>query len=274
MPFRLRTRPRVAEEPVEQVAAVAQAEARRGRQPIAARAQGRRRLVQAEAPREPLEALLGSVGGEDRRRELGADVARHADAVAGGAARDAQPGRDPADPLEVDHQDIDRAAREHGFRLIGPAGVLARGHGEVEGVADPREPVEVALGNRSVPEYGQPVPVRATVMRLFDGAFTYRGGIMGGTTAQMGPSAWLRVGRACDVVVASRATYEYGDEQFQAAGFDPRTRRFVVAKNPMNFQQAYAGATAIGSVMLVAAFAILFVINLLQRWQQNQESRS
>jgi microcystin degradation protein MlrC len=125
--------------------------------------------------------------------------------------------------------------------LVDPAAAAAaRTAGE-------RAEIELRLGNRSVREYGQPVPVRARVVRLFDGDFTYRGGIMGGTTAQMGPSAWLRVG-ACDVVVASRATYEYGDEQFRAAGFDPRTRRFVVAKNPMNFQQAYAGAAAMATL--------------------------
>jgi microcystin degradation protein MlrC len=103
--------------------------------------------------------------------------------------------------------------------------------------------LSLGLGNRSVPDYGAPVAIEAEVVRLFGGTFTYSGGIMGGATAEMGPSAWLRVENA-DVVVASNPTYEYGDEQFQAAGFDPRTRRFVVVKNPMNYQQAYAGASA------------------------------
>lgn len=103
--------------------------------------------------------------------------------------------------------------------------------------------IAVKLGNRSVAAYGEPLALEAEVVRLFGGTFTYRGGIMGGTEAEMGPTAWLRIGRA-DVVVATNPTYEYGDEQFQAAGFDPRTRRFVVVKNPMNYQQAFAGASA------------------------------
>lgn len=103
--------------------------------------------------------------------------------------------------------------------------------------------IAVRLGNRSVPEYGAPVAAMARVQRVSDGRFTYRGGLMGGASASMGPTAWLRVG-AADVVVASRPTYEYGDEQFQAAGIEPRARRIVVVKNPMNFQQAYAGAAA------------------------------
>lgn len=104
--------------------------------------------------------------------------------------------------------------------------------------------IEVALGNRSVPEYGAPVQVRARVRRLMDGSFTYSGGLMGGAAASMGPSAWLSIG-GIDVVVSTWPTYEYADEQFRAAGFDPRTRRFVVAKNPMNYQQAYAEASAL-----------------------------
>lgn len=103
--------------------------------------------------------------------------------------------------------------------------------------------IPVRLGNRSVADYGEPLAVEVEVLRLFGGSFTYKGGIMGGATAEMGPSAWLRVGKA-DVVVATNPTYEYGDEQFQAAGFDPRTRRFIVVKNPMNYQQAFAGASA------------------------------
>ncbi len=103
--------------------------------------------------------------------------------------------------------------------------------------------IDVALGNRSLPEYGAPVAVRARVRRLVDGRFTYSGGLMGGASASMGRSAWLSIG-AIDVVVASNPTYEYGEEQFRAAGFDPRTRRFVVVKNPMNFQQAFAEASA------------------------------
>lgn len=103
--------------------------------------------------------------------------------------------------------------------------------------------IAVALGNRSVAEHGAPVPVQATVRRLIDGHFTYTGGLMGGASASMGRSAWLSVG-PIDVVVASNPTYEYGDEQFRAAGFDPRARRFVVVKNPMNYQQAFADASA------------------------------
>lgn len=121
--------------------------------------------------------------------------------------------------------------------VVDPAAAAAA-HAAGEGAR-----IDVALGNRSFGAYGAPVGACVTVVRLCDGRFTYRGGLMGGASATMGPTAWLRVGEA-DIVVASRPTYEYGAEQFQAAGFDPRMRRFVVVKNPMNYQQTYEGAAA------------------------------
>lgn len=101
--------------------------------------------------------------------------------------------------------------------------------------------IAVGLGNKLDPAYGAPVHVEATVRRLFDGRFTYAGGLMGGVTASMGPSAVLAIG-AIQALVTSAAAYEYGAEQFLAAGIDPAALKFIVVKNPMNFQQAFAGA--------------------------------
>jgi len=98
------------------------------------------------------------------------------------------------------------------------------------------------LGNRIETRYGPPVPFSGLVERLLDdGAFTYRGGLMGGITSTMGPSAVLRGARAT-VLVTSRPTYEYADEQYVAAGIDIRKFRYVVVKNPMNYKQAYSWA--------------------------------
>ena len=99
------------------------------------------------------------------------------------------------------------------------------------------------IGNKLDPVYGDPLAADAEVLRIFDGSFTYTAGIMGGVTASMGPSALLQVG-AVKAVVASLSSYEYGDEQFRAAGVDARQCKFVVVKNPMNFQQAFADAPA------------------------------
>lgn len=57
----------------------------------------------------------------------------------------------------------------------------------------------------------------------------------------MGPTAVLEV-KGVNIVVASYPTYEQAGEQFVAAGIDPWQYKFVVVKNPMNFQKAFEKA--------------------------------
>jgi microcystin degradation protein MlrC len=101
----------------------------------------------------------------------------------------------------------------------------------------------VSLGNKLNPIYGPPVEADAELVSLSDGRFTYQGGLMRGVEAQMGPAAVLRVG-AVDVLVTSMSAYEYADEAFAANDINVRRKNFVVVKNPMNYQAAYADAAA------------------------------
>ncbi|MBI2505842.1 MAG: M81 family metallopeptidase [Candidatus Latescibacteria bacterium] len=98
--------------------------------------------------------------------------------------------------------------------------------------------VELELGHRLDPRWGTPVRVRGRVLRLGDGRFRYLGGIWGGTEGNMGPAAVLGVGQI-QVLVATHPTYDWMDEQFAALGMAPKAAKFVVAKNPMNYRQAY-----------------------------------
>ena len=103
--------------------------------------------------------------------------------------------------------------------------------------------LRVALGNRRDPAYGAPLAGDAEILRLAPDGFVYGGGLMRGVRAEMGVSAVLRIG-AVDVLVTSNACYEYADEAFRAGGIETRGQKFVVVKNPMNYQQAYADAGA------------------------------
>lgn len=98
--------------------------------------------------------------------------------------------------------------------------------------------VEVELGHHLDPRWGTPVRVRGQVLRLSEGRFRYLGGIWGGTEGNMGPAAVLEVGQI-QILVAAHPTYDWMDEQFAALGMVPRAAKFVVAKNPMNYRQAY-----------------------------------
>ncbi|MCP4381213.1 MAG: hypothetical protein GY798_07310 [Hyphomicrobiales bacterium] len=125
------------------------------------------------------------------------------------------------------------------------AAILAESFDEAAAYAPPRraETIGRPLGNKASDDCGAPVTVTTKVMAVFDGASSYTGGILAGDTSTMGRSAWIRIGRV-DAVIASLPTYEYHDEQFRAAGFDPNERKFIVVKNPMNHQQGYPAAVA------------------------------
>lgn len=107
--------------------------------------------------------------------------------------------------------------------------------------AGPGTRLNLLLGNRRDPAYGPPLPVDAEVVRQGPDHFIYAGGLMRGVRAETGGAVVLRVG-AIEVLVTGNACYEYADEAFRAAGIDVRTHKFVVVKNPMNYQQAYADA--------------------------------
>jgi microcystin degradation protein MlrC len=94
------------------------------------------------------------------------------------------------------------------------------------------------LGHRVDPRWGPPAEVSGDVIRLTDGKFRYSGGIWDGQFGDMGPTAVFRIG-PIDVMIASHATYDWNDEQFQSVDLNTHQAKFVVVKNPMNYQMAY-----------------------------------
>ena len=100
--------------------------------------------------------------------------------------------------------------------------------------------VSTEIGYRVDPSWGKPISVTGTVRHLLDGEFVFSGGAFGGTIGRMGLSAVLQVG-TISVLVTSRPTYDWADEQFRAAGLDVRQAKFIGVKNPMNFHFAYDG---------------------------------
>lgn len=105
----------------------------------------------------------------------------------------------------------------------------------------------VSLGHKLDPRWGDPRKMTGRVDRLSDGAFTYTGGQWEGRCEQMGPTAVLVIG-SVRVIIMSRATYDWSDEQLRAVGLDPQAAKFIVAKNPMNHRLAYG---AIAKKMIV-----------------------
>ena len=104
-----------------------------------------------------------------------------------------------------------------------------------------REPgcrIPVAVGHRLDPQWGKPLAVEAVLRRKSEGRFRYRGGILGGAEVSMGRSVVLQTG-SLQLLVMSRPTYDWADEQYRSLGLDPRQAKFVCVKNMMNFRVGY-----------------------------------
>ena len=100
--------------------------------------------------------------------------------------------------------------------------------------------LRLSLGHKLDPCWGEPIEVTGIVERISNGNFRYDGGIWAGSEATMGPAAVFAAG-ALKIVVATHATYDWADEQFRSMQLEPRTAKFIVVKNPMNYRFGYAG---------------------------------
>lgn len=103
--------------------------------------------------------------------------------------------------------------------------------------------VKLTLGHKHDPKWGKPIKVNGTVLQLSAGAFTYTGGFWKGQAATMGLSALVQVG-STQILIASKPTYEWADEQFRALQVDPRQAKLIVVKNPINYRLGYDYAKA------------------------------
>mgnify|MGYP003987048865 CR=1 FL=1 len=104
--------------------------------------------------------------------------------------------------------------------------------------ADVGAAVSLELGYHVEPRWGKPIQVSGVVERITDGRFRYTGGIYGGTDGMMGTSAVLRISQTY-VLIMSRPTYDWADEQYASVGLDMRLAKFIGVKNPMNYRHAY-----------------------------------
>ena len=94
------------------------------------------------------------------------------------------------------------------------------------------------IGYQLDSNWGEPISIIGKVTQLSQGDFQYTGGIWDGVTGDMGLSAVIALG-AIQILVTTHGTYDWADEQFRSVGLDTATAKFIVVKNPMNYQFAY-----------------------------------
>jgi microcystin degradation protein MlrC len=118
--------------------------------------------------------------------------------------------------------------------LHGPAAVAAaRAAGE--GAA-----LDLALGGRTTPGFGPPVPLRLTVERLTEGRFVNEGPMERGAPVDLGPTAVLRTG-SLRIIVTSRKEAAVDPAFFSLHGVDLSATRLLVNKAKNHFRAAFAG---------------------------------
>jgi len=159
-----------------------------------------------------------------------------ADTTGGGAA---------GDSIDVATGLLEARVNEPSLAMVVDPTAAAACHAAGEG-AD----ITLEVGHRVDPRWGKPARISGRVERLSDGRFRYTGGIFGGIEASMGPSAVVAVG-PLRLLVMSRSTYDWADEQYRSVGLNAADAKWVEAKNMMNFRKAY-GAIMRGAFVLDA----------------------
>lgn len=103
--------------------------------------------------------------------------------------------------------------------------------------------VETMLGGKTDDLHGYPIPIRATVRSLSDGAFTYEGPMEAGVKNSLGRTAVLacegRYGNVVEVIVTERRVQPYDLAIFRSQGIEPTERKILVVKSAVHFRAAF-----------------------------------
>lgn len=113
--------------------------------------------------------------------------------------------------------------------------------------------ISVAVGGKSDPLQGPPVPMNAEVMALSQGEFTYDGPMYAGLTGNMGVSAWLRQD-GVSVVVVTATEQPLGPAFARTLGIDCAAMRYIAVKSSAHFRASFEPLA--GSIVNVDAEAI------------------
>jgi microcystin degradation protein MlrC len=114
----------------------------------------------------------------------------------------------------------------------------AQAHAAGEGAT-----IEISIGGKFPEVGGHPVTITAEVECLSDGHFTFTGPFYGGSTANLGPMACLRVqqpgGGDLRVVIGSARAQNADQEMFRVVGIEPGAQRIVAVKSAVHFLADY-----------------------------------
>jgi microcystin degradation protein MlrC len=115
--------------------------------------------------------------------------------------------------------------------------------------AGPGATVDLQVGGKSAPVQGEPVPMRARVVAVSDGAYRYDGPMYAGLEATMGPSAHIEQD-GIHVLLVTIREQPFDTAFARTLGLDPQQMRYVGVKSAAHFRSGFGDWA--GCVHLVA----------------------
>lgn len=110
-------------------------------------------------------------------------------------------------------------------------------------IAGEGQELSVRLGGR-YKNYSKPLDVTCLVEKLSDGKFKFTGPMFGGSDADMGPVARLRIkDTGIRVVVGSNRAQNADQEMFRVVNLEPKDHQVICVKSAMHFMADYKQIT-------------------------------
>jgi len=166
-------------------------------------------------------------------------LADHADNTGGGA---------PGDSTEVLRTFLELGLRDAVILYIVDADVAEAAHAIGVGRI-----LTIDVGGKSDSRQGTPIKMRAEVMAISDGDFTYDGPMYAGLTGNMGRSAWIKQD-GVSVVVVSAHEQPLGPAFARTLGIDCARMKYIAVKSAAHFRASFEPIS--GSIFNVDAEAI------------------
>ncbi|WP_050931867.1 M81 family metallopeptidase [Aestuariivita boseongensis] len=99
--------------------------------------------------------------------------------------------------------------------------------------------VTLSVGGKSDPSAGGgPLELTGEVRAVSDGTLTFKGPMLAGVAADMGPSVCFRVA-GVDVLITSNALQMHDLNQFRCVGIEPMEKNVLVVKSMQHFRAAF-----------------------------------
>jgi microcystin degradation protein MlrC len=99
--------------------------------------------------------------------------------------------------------------------------------------------VELRIGGKTFPAlHGQPVPVKAYVKTITDGAFLHKGPMGRGVAGRMGRTAVVKVG-GVEIILTEKRIQPYDAQVLRSVGVEPKDRKLIVLKSAVHFRADY-----------------------------------